>query len=171
MRLERIQLVADICQLIDSSSFVYLISYKGLKVDEFEQLRVQLAETGAECHVVKNTFLKKSAEALEMTEFAAQDIKGDTAMVVGTGDCSATAKVLKEASKKLKALDFKIGYMDGKVLSGDDMVNLAELPSIDVMRAMLLGVLQAPATKLVGTLNAKTASIVYALKAYLDKQN
>lgn len=171
MRQERIQLVQDICQLIDSSSFVYLISYKGLKVDEFEQLRVQLAETGAECHVVKNTFLIKSAEALEMTEFAAQKIKGDTAMVIGTGDCSQTAKVLKEASKKLKALDFKVGYLDGKVLSGDEMISLADLPSLDVMRSMLLGVLQAPATNLVGTLNAKTSSIVYALKAYLDKQN
>ncbi len=170
MRQERIQLVNDVSQLISASSFVYLISYKGLKVDEFEQLRVQLAETGAECHVVKNTFLRKSAEALEMTEFAAETVKGDTAMVVGTGDCSATAKVLKEASKKLEPIDFKIGYLDGKVLSKDELVSLADLPSIDVLRAQLLGVLQAPAGNLVGVLNAKTSSIVYALKAYLDKQ-
>jgi len=171
MRLERIQLVKDVSELISGSAFVYLISYKGLKVDEFQELRAQLAELDAECHVVKNTFVKKAAEVLEMTEFAEQKFAGDTAMVVGSGDCSATAKVLKEAAKKYESVDFKFGYLDGKVLSAAEIVSLADLPSIDVMRAMLLGVLQAPARDLVGVLNAKTSSIVYALKAYLDKQN
>ncbi len=171
MRIERIQLIEDLKEMITASSFLYLISYKGLKVQDFETLRGQLREVGAECHVVKNSFIKKAAEALGMDDFASTGFAGDTAMVIGSGDSCATAKVLKETSKKIEAVDFKVGYLDGKLLSVSDMVNLADLPPLDVMRAQLLSVLQAPASNLVGVLDAKVATIVYALKAYLDKQN
>ena len=171
MRIERIQLVEDLSQMINGSSFLYLISYKGLKVEDFEALRGQLREVDAECHVVKNSFIKIAAEKLGMGEFAEQNFAGDTAMVVGSGDSCATAKILKEAAKKIDAVDFKSGYLDGKTLSIVDLNNLADLPPLEVMRAQLLGVLQAPAGNLVGVLDAKVATIVYALKAYLDKQN
>lgn len=170
MRLERVQLIKDLSEFVNGSGFLYLISYKGLTVQDFQALRTELRTVEAECHVVKNTFIKKTAEVLEMGDFAQQPLTGDTAMVVGTGDPSQTAKVLKEAAKKYDAVDFKIGYLDGKTLSVQELVALAELPPIEVLRAQLLGVLQAPATNLVGVLNAKTSSIVYALKAYLDKQ-
>jgi large subunit ribosomal protein L10 len=171
MRIERIQLVEDLSQMINGSSFLYLISYKGLKVEDFEALRGKLREVDAECHVVKNSFIKIAAEKLGMGDFASQTLSGDTAMVVGAGDSCATAKILKEAAKEIEAVDFKSGYLDGKALSVVDMNNLADLPPLEVMRAQLLGVLQAPAGNLVGVLDAKVATIVYALKACLDKRN
>ncbi|MCF7854435.1 MAG: 50S ribosomal protein L10 [Candidatus Pacebacteria bacterium] len=168
MRPEKAQLVEDIGKLVEPTSHLFLINYKGLKVAEFNELRAGLADIGAECHVVPNRLLKI---ALAETEFAALSdggITGDNAIVVGGDDPVAVAKLLRTFAKEHNPLSVKQGGLNGKVLQENDVSDLAELPSREVLLAQLLGVLQAPSRNVVGVLNQKVASICYVLQAYLD---
>ena len=168
MRIEKQYLVASIVDAIKTSDYVYFVSFAGLKVKDFSDLRNQLAEAGARCTVQKNTLIKKAAAQLNL-ELEAIDLTASTAMVYGQGDCSAVAKLLVEFGKKQEQVKAKGGYMDGAVLSSAEVGALADLPAKPVLQAMLLGVLQAPARNLVTVLNAKAASIVNVVNAYKDK--
>ncbi len=169
MRTEKQFLVQQIAEMISSSDFVYFVSYDGLKVKAFSELRNQLAAQGAGCHVLKNTLIQKAAAKLEIEGLEAIDLTLGTAMVYGKGDCGAVAKLLVEFGKKNDKLAAKGGYMDGALLSKTDVAGLADLPTKPVLQAMLLGVLQAPSRNLVTVLNAKAASILNVLNAYKEK--
>ena len=168
MRIEKQFLVASIVDAVKTSDYVYFVSYAGLTVKSFSELRNQLAAAGACCQVQKNTLIKKAADQLEL-ELEAIDLTASTAMVFGKGDCSAVAKLLVEFGKKQEQVKAKGGYMDGAVLSAAEVGALADLPAKPVLQAMLLGVLQAPARNLVTVLNAKVSSIVNVVNAYKDK--
>ena len=168
MRIEKQYLAASIADAVKNSDYVYFVSFAGLKVKDFSDLRNQLAEAGARCTVQKNTLIKKAAAQLNL-ELEAIDLTASTAMVYGQGDCSAVAKLLVEFGKKQEQVKAKGGYMDGAVLSAAEVGALADLPAKPVLQAMLLGVLQAPARNLVTVLNAKVSSIVNVVNAYKDK--
>ncbi len=169
MRIEKQYLVKSIVEAVQNSDFVYFVSYAGLTVKSFSDLRNQLAAQGANCRVMKNTLIKKAAAQLELDGVEAIDLTASTAMVFGNGDCSAVAKLLVEFGKKQEQVKAKGGYMDGAVLSAAEVGALADLPAKPVLQAMLLGVLQAPARNLVTVLNAKAASIVNVVNAYKEK--
>jgi len=80
------------------------------------------------------------------------------------------AKVIKKFTAVNQKPLIKGGLVEGKAVSADDVVELAKLPSKDVLRAMLLGTLQAPCSQLVGVMNQKVASLVYVLSAVKDKK-
>ena len=165
MRSERIQIAKDIAALLTSSQFIYFVSYKGLKVADFNVFRSKLAE----CHVFKNRVVTKVAELNGMTALAEYKLSGDTAVVVGT-DAGAAAKVIDTFSKDTKGvLSAKCGYIEGVMLSDKDVAAIAGLPSKDALRAQLLGLLVAVPTGLVRVLNAKASSIVNVINAYKNK--
>ena len=169
MRIEKQYLANSIADAIKNSDYVYFISFAGLTVKSFSDLRDQLAAAGAKCQVQKNTLIKKAADQLQLEGLEAIDLTASTAMVFGQGDCSAVAKLLVEFGKKQEQVKAKGGYMDGAVLSAAEVGALADLPAKPVLQAMLLGVLQAPARNLVTVLNAKVSSIVNVVNAYKDK--
>jgi large subunit ribosomal protein L10 len=169
MRSEKQFLVQAVCDMISESDYCYFVSYQGIKVKDFSEFRNQLAANGAACHVLKNTFIAKAAEKLEITGLEAAGLSGSTAMIYGKGDCSAVAKVVQEFGKKIEPLKTKGGYMDGAILSEAQVGALADLPAKPVLQAMLLGVLQAPARNFVTVLNAKVSTIVNVVNAYKNK--
>ena len=162
MRNEKHFLVKQISDMIGNADYVYFISFAGLTVKDFSELRNQLAAQNAVCHVLKNTLIRKAGEALKIEGLETIDFTQGTALV-------AAAKVLAEFGKKNDKVAAKGGYMDGAVLSPAEVGSLAELPSKPVLQAMLLGVLQAPSRNLVTVLNAKAASILNVLNAYKEK--
>ena len=166
MRNEKHFLVKQISDMIGNADYVYFISFAGLTVKDFSELRNQLAAQNA---VLKYTLIRKAGEALKIEGLETIDFTQGTALVAGKGDCSAAAKVLAEFGKKNDKVAAKGGYMDGAVLSPAEVGSLAELPSKPVLQAMLLGVLQAPSRNLVTVLNAKAASILNVLNAYKEK--
>ena len=169
MRSEKGFLVKAIAEALGQSEYCYFVSYAGLKVKDFSELRDQLAANGAACRVLKNSLIRKAAAELNIEGIDAIDLTLSTAMVFGNGDCSAVAKLLVEFAKKNNALSAKGGYVDGAILNGADVQALADLPSKEVLQAMLLGVLQAPSRNLVTVLNAKAATILNVLNAYKEK--
>ena len=95
-------------------------------------------------------------------------LKEDTAMISGSGDVGLVAKVLSDFGKSSGKLAPKFGYLDGSILTASDVVAISSLPSKDVLRAQLLGVLQAPSRNFVGTLYSKLCQIVNVLNNYKD---
>ncbi len=170
MRSEKIQMFEDTARLLTNSEFIYFVTYKGLKVKEMNAFRGNLAKSGAECHVLKNRLVRKVAELKGMPALASQKIVGDTAVIVGKGDAGAVAKVIEDFSKSSKGvLAPKCGYYDGAFLTASDVIAIAAMPSKDVLRAQLLGLLVAVPTGLVRVLNAKASSIVNVINAYKNK--
>lgn len=169
MRSEKTQLVNDIGQMLTSSDYIYFVSYTGVKVKVFSDLRIKLAKNNAKCHILKNSLIRKAAELNKLDSLAAVSFTGDTAMVYGKGDASAIAKVLKDFAKTQEKVAPKGGFIEGAVLSVADVDAVASMPPKDVLYAMLLGVLQAPSRNLATVLNAKVTSVVNVINNFKDK--
>jgi len=169
MRSEKTHLVNYIGGLLKDSDFVYFVSYKGLNVADFADFRNKLAESNAECHVLKNRMIKKAAELFEVNVLSEFELKDSTALISGSGDPGAIAKIITQFGDKNKAVAPKGGYFEGAVLSVNDVNDIASLPPKKILQAQLLGVLQAPARDFVCLLNAKVATILNVLNAYKDK--
>ncbi len=171
MRDEKKQMVKDIKSLVEPASGVVLISYKGLRVHEFADLRTKLAEEAeAECHVVPNRLLRRAASETDHNGLAETELGGETAVVATFGDPVKTVQVIRDFARQHHEVAFKAGSIEGRTCSVEDMDAIADLPSKEVLQAQLLSVLQAPAQRLVSVLNNSVGSVVYALNAYLEKK-
>ena len=154
MRPEKANIVSDLSDRLTKSPFVLVTDYQRMNVNHFADLRTRLAGSGAEMHVVKNSFLKRAMTDSGLPDVASS-LTGQTAVITGEKDVAPVAKVLKMFAAEFKIAALKIGVVDKSVLSTQDLEVLAELPSRDVLLAQLLGLLLSPATKLVRLLNAR----------------
>ncbi len=167
MRPEKTLIVADVREKLQSSPFLLVVDYSGMKVQHFEELRSRLAGVGARISVVRNTFLKIAAQDLKMPELESS-LTGQTAMVTGESDICGAAKIVKIFSAEFKKPTVRAGVLDNAPLSAEQVAELAELPSREVLLAKLLGLLQAPASQFVRLLNEPGASLARVLKAKAD---
>ena len=169
MKAEKTLLIEDLLRKVNASPFLFVTDYTGLTVDKFAELRKRLRACGAEIHVHKNNLVKKAAERAGLPEQLADVLVGQTAVVTGAQDVCAAAKVMKNFADEFKKPEMKGGVLDGAMLTVSGIQALADLPSREVLLAQLLGVLQAPASKLVRTLNEPAASLARVLQAKADK--
>jgi large subunit ribosomal protein L10 len=167
MRPEKTLIVSDIREKLQASPYLLVVDFTGMKVPHFENLRTRLADAGARMSVVRNTFLRIAATDLKMPELS-DSLAGQTAMVTGETDICAAAKVLKTFSAEFKLPTVRAGVLDNAALSAAQVAELADLPSKDVLRAKLLGLLQTPASQFVRILNEPAASLARVLKAKGD---
>ncbi len=161
-------IVDELLERVNSSPFVLVVDYTSMTVTEFAELRNRLGETQSECHVAKNTFMKKTLELAELPDLG-DSLKGQTAFITGEEDVCAAAKVVKNFVKEFKKPEIKAGILDGDVLDQAQIVALADLPSKDQLLAQLLGVLNEPATQLLRTINEPGGSLARVIKAKADK--
>ena len=168
MRPEKANLVADLLTKLNASPFLFVTDYTGLRVDQFSELRIRLADAGARCHVVKNTFLRRAAKNAGLPELG--DLKGQTAIIVGDKDVAAAAKVVKTFVAEFQKPIVKLGVIDRAVVTSDQIKAIADLPAREILLAQLLGVLQAPAARLVRTLNEPASALARILQAKAEKE-
>lgn len=161
--------VNELSERLSRSPFLFVVDYTATTVPEFNEVRKRLREVGAKLTVAKNTFVRIAAKQAGLSEDIAKTLLGQTAIVTGEEDVAAAAKVLKTFNKESKKLPFRGGIVDGNYVDEAAANALAELPSKPQLQAQLLGVLQAPATKLVRTLNEPAASLARVLQALADK--
>ena len=147
------QVVADLVELLKSAQAGVLVNYRGITVEQDTQLRNKLREAGVEYKVVKNTLTRFAANEVGYQELDEQ-LNGPTALAVSTTDPVAPAKVLSDFAKDVEALEIKAGFLDGKVISLDEVKTLANTPSREVLIAKIMGSLNSPISKLVRTLQA-----------------
>ena len=168
MRPEKATIVSDLAEKINRSPFLLVTDYQRMKVDQFGELRNRLAPAGAEVRVVKNSFLKRAMADSGMPDVADKLI-GQTAIVMGENDVAPVAKILKLFAAEFKIATLRIGVVDKAVLSTKDVEALAELPSREILLSQLLGLLLAPATRLVRVLNEPASAFARLLAAKAEK--
>lgn len=151
------------------SQAIILIEYTGAKMKDMDNIRAKVRESGAEFHVVKNTLARRvfAQQGLTLPD---DYLERSTAVSFAFSDPAATAKALADATKGLNFVKVKGGVMSGQVLNAGQVKALAELPPLPVVRAQLLGVLQAPAGKLVRTINEPARSLAAVFKAFSEKE-
>ncbi len=167
MRTEKQFISKEYIGRLNASPFFVVVDYTGLKVGPMTELRKRLNKAGAEIHVVKNSIFKLAAKEAGVPELGT--LAGQLAVVTGQKDISAASKVIKTFSSEFEKPKIKFGFLNNQRLETKDIVSLADLPSIEVLRGKLLGVFQAPATKLVALLNTPATQLARVLQAKADK--
>jgi large subunit ribosomal protein L10 len=119
-------------------------------------------------HVVKNSIFRIAAKEAGVADLTGT-LAGQLAVVTGRQDVSSAAKVLKTFSSEFEKPKLKFGYLNNQRLESKDLLVLADLPSIEVLRAKLLGLLNTPATSLVRLLNTPATQLARVLKAKAEK--
>lgn len=153
---------------LKKSQAVILVEYTGAKVKDLDGIRAKIREAGGEFHIVKNT-LARRAFADNGMPLPKDFLVKSTAVSFAFTDPASTAKALTEATKGKEFVKVKGGFMSGQALNAAQVKSLADMPPLPVMRATLLGVLQAPAGKLVRTLAEPARGLAAVIKAYADK--
>lgn len=153
-REDKTQLVSDLREKINSSSGVFLTNLIGLSANDSVSLRKEIREAGGSVAVTRNTLFRLAGEGTNAEE-ALKDLRGPHALAFASGDAAAVAKCLKEAGKNSEDLvSLEAGFLDGKLLSSEELTTLANLPGKDQMLATLLATFNAPIGAFARVLNA-----------------
>lgn len=164
MRSEKKYLVEETSDHLNKSDFVYLVDYARMSVPDFSEMRKALRQEAAEFHVVKNSILLIAAKEKSMPELG--ELEGQTAIVVGGNNPSGVAKALfKFAKDKDGKCAVKIGVLGDKLMSAAEVEELSKLPSIEVIKAQFLSLLNTPASQLVRVLNGVPQAVLNVLDA------
>lgn len=169
MRPEKQFLVEEVSNHLGKSDYVYLANYERITVDETAELRASLAEHDAEFHVVKNSILNVAAGRKELPDMS-EHLNGPTAIIVGGNNPSGVAKALNKFFKDKEKVELKVGLLNDKPLSKEQIEALGKLPGIDALRGQLLGLLSQPGTGLVRVLNAVPQNVVNVLQAKVREE-
>ena len=165
IRPEKQSITAELDERVSGALYMILADYTGMDMPQTTELKKNLRDSEATFNVVKNRMLKRALD-----DEAADLLIGQTALIYGSGDVVEVAKVIRKFTAANKKPIIKGGYLEGKMISGEEVAELAKLPAKEVMQAVLLGTLQAPCTQLVGVLDQKVASLVYVLDAAKTKK-
>ncbi|KAF0107494.1 MAG: large subunit ribosomal protein L10 [Anaerolineaceae bacterium] len=161
-------MLAQYVEWFDKSQAIFLVEYAGVTMKELDILRAKAREAGGEFHIVKNTLAQKALEKAGHT-VPPEYMEKSTAIGFAFTDVASFSKALTEATKGMEAIKIKGGFMGTEVLAPAQVKMLASLPPLPVMRAQLLGVLQAPASQLVRTLAEPGRQVAFVVKAFSEK--
>ncbi len=168
MRPEKKFLVEEINTHLDKSDYLFVANYVGANVTDIAELRTNLAKEEAEFHVVKNNILKVAARDRGLPEVD-EHLIGQNAIVIGGGNPSGVAKVLTAFFDKNNKIDVRVGILGSQRIEQDGVKALAKLPSLDVLRGQLLGLLSTPAQQVVCVLAGVPKAILNVLQAKSDQ--
>ena len=169
-RAQKEEQVSELKEKFSQAKSIYVADYRGLHVEEANELRRRVRNEGAgdfEYRVAKNSVLKRASTGSEV-EGIVPHLEGPTAIALSYGDPIGLAKILSEFSKNHEVFEIKGGIVDGEVVDSSQIAELAKLPSLDALRGMIIGLLSAPATKLVRLLvepGSQIARLVEARRA------
>ena len=147
------QQVADLIERFKAAQAGVLVDYRGLTVDQDTKLRNKLREAGVEYKVIKNTLIRFASKEVGL-EALDSVLEGPTSVAMSDTDSVAPAKVIADFAKENEALEIKGGFLDGAVISLEEVKKLAATPSKEVLIAKLLGSLNSPISALARTLQA-----------------
>lgn len=150
------------------SQGLILVEYTGARMKDMDLIRARIRESGGEFHVVKNTLVRRALKDQGVT-LPDEVLLNSSAIALAFRDPAATAKALADATKGMAFVKVKAGFMAGEVLTISQVKALSELPPLPIMRAKLLGTLQAPAGQLVRTIAEPARALAGVIRAYSEK--
>ncbi len=166
-RAEKKELVTTLNTVFKAANVVVVAHYSGLTVAQMQTLRRQMKQSGATVKVAKNRLAKIALDGTDVAAIAPL-LKGPT-LIAYSGDPVAAPKVAVDFAKANERFVILGGAMGKTALNPDGVKALAALPSLDELRARLIGLVQAPATKLAQLLNAPGSQLARVIQAYADK--
>ncbi len=166
---KKMDAVADLKGRIERATLIASTEYRGLRVQEMQDLRRKLREGGIEVRVVKNSLLLLAAKQAEQEDLS-QIIEGPTALAIGYGDAIEAAKALAGyAQGAPQAFALRGGYMDGRVLSAADLRDIVRIPPRPVLLAQFMGQMQSPLAGFIGLLDAPLRELSGLVNALLSE--
>ncbi|MDZ4120940.1 MAG: 50S ribosomal protein L10 [Candidatus Cloacimonadaceae bacterium] len=166
-------IVKNLKERLSGATAIVLVDYKGINVEEVNQLRNRFREDKVDYLVQKNTLIKIALNELGITELD-QYLLGPTAVAISHADEVTPARILTKFLKEVmedKAFPkFKAGYVTGHVFDAEQLKALASLPSRDELLAKVIGCAQAPISGLLGVTQGIIRKFVYAVDAIAKKQ-
>lgn len=145
--------VAEVIDVLKDAQTGVIVDYRGLTVEEDTALRTKLREANVKYFVIKNTLLLRAAKEVGLDALE-EALHGPTAIAVSSEDAVAPAKVLADYAKENDKLEIKSGFMDGSVMTLDEIKRLASTPSFETLIAKMMGSLNSPISALARTLQA-----------------
>ena len=149
-------IVSSLAQRLQDATAGVIVTYAGINVEDDTKLRKELREAGVEYTVMKNTMLKRACAQVGL-EGLNSVLEGTTAIAT-SADAVAPAKVLKKYAEKIEAFEIKAGFVDGDILDRAGVIELADIPSKEVLLARFLGSIQS-----------SLFNLAYGLQAIVDK--
>jgi large subunit ribosomal protein L10 len=166
-RAEKQELVTTLTEVFKTTSVVVVAHYSGLTVAQMSKLRRQMKQNGATVKVAKNRLAKIALEGSDVAHVAPL-LKGPT-VIAYSSDPVAAPKIAVEFAKTNDKFVILGGAMGKTALDPNAVKALASLPSLDELRAKIVGLVQAPATKIAQLVNAPAAKVARVVQAYASK--
>ena len=167
-RKEKAEVISDLSERVKGFQAVVLTNYRGLNVEQLSHLRQKLREEKISYHVIKNTLMRLASKGTDLEKLD-NYFEGPTAMAVSYGDPVPLAKVLSEFIKTQPLLEIKIGLIQGKVASPEEVKALATMPPREVLFGQVLGGIQGTATRLGGVIHQAIQQVLGTLQARVDQ--
>lgn len=168
-RPEKVAVVDEIRDKITSSGAAVLTEYRGLTVPEIARLRAALREAGTTYKIYKNTLARRAVEAAELGELT-HLLLGPTAWAFVDGDIVNAAKAIRDFARTNDSLVVKGGLLEGRIITAEQVAEIASMPTREQLLAQVAGVFQAPMAKAAGLFSALQRKTAYALKALIEKR-
>jgi large subunit ribosomal protein L10 len=167
---ERQATVESLSAQLKGSPNLYVTDFSGLNVLRMTEFRRRLRAAGVEYVVVKNTLAQRALAANAVTGLEGH-LKGPTGLVLAGADPVAAAKVLADFAREFEKPAIKVGLVDGKPVTPDQVKRLASLPSREQLLSQLAGALQAPMAQFAGAMNGLMYQVVGALEALRSQRS
>ncbi len=168
---KKIELVTEIVERLSKAKAVVFTDYRGLSVEDLDEVRNNLRKEGVDFKVIKNTLFKRATKDAGI-EVSFAELEGHPiAAAFGYEDEVAPAKVTYEFSKKNENLEIMGGILEGKEISAISVKSLAKLPSRDEMYAKIVGSLAAPMSGMLNVLSGNMRGLVNVLNAYKEDKS
>ena len=154
--------VTEIADQIKRSEAVFAVDFRGISVPQAAELRTRLRDADATFRIVKNTLTERAVDAADAETLKAL-LEGPTALTFVRGDAALAAKAIAGLQRQTETLAFKGGLLDGDAVDAEQIRAISRLPARDVLLGQLVGVVAAPITGVVRTLNALIAGLASQL--------
>jgi large subunit ribosomal protein L10 len=151
-RAQKAAVIEEVAGQISEAEAIFAVDYRGISVPQAAELRTRLRDADATFRVVKNTLSERAAEQAGAGELR-EHLQGPTAMTFVRGDAAAAAKALSDFARATGFLAFKGGWMNGKPLTGDEIIAISRMPSREVLYGQLVGMVASPLTGLAAGLS------------------
>jgi large subunit ribosomal protein L10 len=164
------RIVEELTEKLRNSETMIVADYRGLTMPQIDALRGRLISNGARFTVVNNTLTRRAAEAAGADALLAL-LEGPSAIafIEADGDAVAVAKALADTARETKVLEIRGGIMQGRIVSGSEIVELSKLPPLDVLRGQVLGAIVAPLTAIAALVNAPLQNLYGLIDARIEQ--
>ncbi len=168
-RERKLELSQKLAEQLNDVVAVMVVDYSGLTVQQMEDVRNTIKDSGATFNVIKNSVVEKAIEGSKW-ESLKEHLTGTNAFALSFDDPAVLAKILVAKAKEHKKLEIKCGSLNGKLITAKQLEALSKLPSKDIMLAQLLATMKAPVSGFVNVLAGNIRKLMYVLKAIEEKK-